>query len=333
MLMTYVRSSALGAFDLCQMSYFLQYNLNVPQKPNPRTSYGSIVHKCYELLALCKLAIQNGETEFDAEDFGILKVKDINRKHILNLSFNYYKKVEQPNFGGSDYNECKNRLDMALDTNGGMYDPMNLNILRAEQTFDFELPYDWAKYRYKLPNGQIIEGQLACKGTMDLVVKHDDDTIEYLDLKTGARIDWGTKEEKDYDYLMKDKQLWLYFIALVKAYPEYKNIIMSIYFCRDGGCFTLPYSKDDIPKAEQMLREYFAKIRFVEIPKLRRDDVCYKFCYFGKNKHPDSGKTLCKHYYDEVQSKGLLNTILEHGDVSRLSAYGSGGGRQAKETS
>jgi len=330
MIITYIRSSSLSSFDLCEMSYYLQYNLNIPQKPNPRTTYGSITHKSLELLALRKLAEQNNLSEFDADDFGILKVSDTTYKNVLALSFEYYKNLEQPDFGKSDYDECKRVFELAINNNGGMFNPLNLNVFRAEQTFDFELPYEWAKYKYKMPDGQIIEGQLSCKGTVDLIVKEDSNTLSYLDYKTGARKDWATGKEKDYDALMKDKQLWLYFIALNKLFPEYKNIIMSIFFIKDGGVFTLPFSKDDIPKAEQTLREYFAKIRFAQVPKLRNDYVCRSFCYFGKNKQPGTDKTICNYYHNKIKSQGILNTILTDGDVSKLSQYGSGGGRQAK---
>ena len=39
-----------------------------------------------------------------------------------------------------------------------------------------------------------LKGQLAIKGTIDLVTKLNDDTIEVVDWKTGRRMDWTTGE-------------------------------------------------------------------------------------------------------------------------------------------
>ena len=76
----------------------------------------------------------------------------------------------------------------------------------------------------------MVQGQLAIKGTIDLVTKINDDTIEVVDWKTGRRMDWATGEVKDYKKLESDPQLLLYYYAISKLYPEFPNRIMKSIF-------------------------------------------------------------------------------------------------------
>ncbi|MAJ03272.1 MAG: hypothetical protein CMH03_00685, partial [Marinovum sp.] len=122
------------------------------------------------------------------------------------------------------------------------------NVVDPEPHFDIPIEEDWAKYEYEMPNGEVIEGRLAIKGTIDLVTKIDDDTIEVIDWKTGRRLDWATGQEKDYKKLTTDAQLLLYNYAISKLYPDYKQAIMTIFFVKDGGPFSMCFDKEDQDK-------------------------------------------------------------------------------------
>lgn len=332
MICLYIRSSSIGSYSLCPMQYFLQYNLDIQSPPKSATTYGSVVHKVYEWLALKQLAKKRGQYYIDGEDAGKIHVSDCVASKLIVKAFDYYKNLEQPNWTDKDFAICKKVLYNALYSKDSIFHPDNLNIIEAEQRFDFELPYEWAKIDYKLSDDIHFKGQLSCKGAMDLITSPAPGIIEYLDLKTGSRKDWGTGQVKDFDYLMEDKQLMLYYLALCKLYPDAKQIIMSIYYCKpgQGGMHTLPYTREMIPDIENMLRKYFEAIRDMQVPELRNDGVCTSFCYYGTNNHPDSGKTICKHYHDIVSEIGINNTVMQHGNVRALSVYGSGGGKQAK---
>jgi len=87
-------------------------------------------------------------------------------------------------------------MHKALLYNHGQFDPRNRNIVSVEQKFDFIIDRPWAQYEYKLPDGTIEKGTLAFKGTIDLITKINDTTLESIDWKTGKRLDWNTGEVK-----------------------------------------------------------------------------------------------------------------------------------------
>ena len=100
-----------------------------------------------------------------------------------------------------------------------MFDPRNQNIFSTEQFFDIEIKKPWAKYDYKIGTKR-IQGYLAIKGTVDVIIKHDENYYEILDYKTGKRINWATGQEKTPEALQKDTQLLLYYYALKNMYPD-----------------------------------------------------------------------------------------------------------------
>ena len=93
-----------------------------------------------------------------------------------------------------------------LTHNNGQFDPRLRDVYHPEPHFDIPIEEDWAKFEYEI-NGEKVEGQLAIKGTIDLVTKIDDDTIEVIDWKTGRRMDWATGEVKDYKKLEINKRI------------------------------------------------------------------------------------------------------------------------------
>ena len=77
----------------------------------------------------------------------------------------------------------------ALQYNDGQFDPRTRNVVASEPHFDLVIEEDWAKYDFELPDGEKISGNLAIKGTIDLVTETEDGIIEVIDWKTGRRLD------------------------------------------------------------------------------------------------------------------------------------------------
>ena len=162
-----------------------------------------------------------------------------------------------------------------------MFDPRNRHILCPEQHFDIEIKKPWSAYSYDTPEGK-LEGNLAIKGTIDLITLVDDNTIEIVDWKTGKRLDWATGKEKTQEKLEQDPQLRIYHYAISHLYPHINHIIFSIYFINDGGPFSICFDKSDLPKTEEMLRQKFEIVKNTRKPRLNKSWMCTKLCHFGK---------------------------------------------------
>lgn len=145
---------------------------------------------------------------------------------------------------------------------------------------------------------------------------------------TGKRLNWATGKEKTQKDLEKDPQLLLYYYALKNMYPD-QSFYMSIYYINDGGLFDIIFTDDDYVKAEQMIKHRFEYIKSVEIPRqISRDQShwkCQKLCEFSKLEK--NGKTTCQNVHDMVQYEGIKSTTEQLADLSKINAYGAGGGR------
>lgn len=130
---------------------------------------------------------------------------------------------------------------------------------------------------------------------------------------TGRRLDWGTNTVKDYDYLCQDKQLMLYYYAASQLFPD-KNIILTIFFIRDGGPFTICFDRDDLPKIEEKIKRYFFETNHTPLPRLRdpsyTDFQCKTLCHFYKNKLPGTNDHICKFIHDQIKATDI-DTVVE----------------------
>src|SRR5690606_33275759 len=105
---------------------------------------------------------------------------------------------------------------------------------------------------------------------------------------TGQRKDWSTGRKKDLKYFQEDDfQLQFYYYALAHLYPD-KNVLLTIFWIRDGGPFTVTFSKDHLPKIEARIRQRFEEIKKCKKPELispnHKDFKCYKLCHYCKHK-------------------------------------------------
>lgn len=325
MIVTYIRSSSYNNYDYCQMQYFITYVLGHYSDSGKKAELGTIVHKTLEVLAGLKKAAQESKPRqkyIEVNDDAIDKYR-IDKKYllseeivndILEKSFASYTSKSKHDWTKGDKAECAKLVWNTLNFNNGQFDPRNRDIIDPEPHFDIAIDEDWAKFTYEI-DGKMVEGRLAIKGTIDLVTKVSDDTIEVVDWKTGRRLDWATGEEKDAIKLSKDAQLLLYNYAISKLYPEYKQAIMTIYFIKDGGPFSLCFDKSDQEKFLKMLKGRFEQIRANNTPKpidsSRSHWKCTKLCHFCKNNWPGSDKNMCIYIEEYLKKHGMEKTVKD----------------------
>lgn len=322
MIITYMRSSSYNNYDYCQMQYFITYVLGHRSISGKKAQLGTMVHKVMECLASCTKKLQDdpqksmyikddalGKINFTAKS---LFTKTFVSK-ILTRSYEHYTENCTHKYTGADIKFCREATDKGLSYNDGQFDPRKRIIVAAEPQFDILIDEPWAKYKYKMPNGEMMKGQLAIKGTIDLVTQVSDETIEVIDWKTGRRLNWATGEEKTYEKLLDDPQLLLYNYAISKLYPDYKQSIMSIFYINDGGPFSLCFDKTDQTKFLTMLEKRFKQIQRNDFPSLcsanRRSFKCTKLCHFYKNNWPGTNISICEHVEEHLKAFGEAETV------------------------
>lgn len=325
MICVYLRSSSLNNYSYCEMQYFITYVLGYQSLSGKKADIGTMCHKVMEILAKCKKELQNSpktkRIEIQDDALGNLSTtktilyKDNIVSQLLDLSFDYYSNRSPHNtFSKKDKEDCLGMCWSALKFNGGQFDPRNRHIVEAEPHFDIPIEEDWAKYTYNI-DGKEISGQLAIKGTIDLVTESEPGIIEVIDWKTGRRLDWATGEEKTYAKLTKDPQLLLYNYAISKLFPEYKQSIMSIFFIRDGGPFSMCFDESDQNNFLQMLKEKFEAIKANNLPKPisidRSNWKCTKLCHFCKNNWPETNESMCVYIDNYLQKHGMDKTVQD----------------------
>lgn len=324
MLITYVRSSSYNNWAYCQMQYFITYVLGHQTLSGKKAVQGTVVHKVLEVLAVLQKYHQDNPRarilRVDDDAIGKFKCPRTDLKtyelvnELLEMSFDSYTTQEDHHeWTKKDREDCRKWTWQALEWNEGQFDPRNRNIVAPEPHFDIPIEEDWAKFKYTMPDGKEVEGQLAIKGTIDLVTQTDENTIEVIDWKTGRRIDWATGEEKTYEKLLSDPQLLLYNYAISKLFPDYKQAIMTIFFIKDGGPFSMCFDKEDHDKFLEMLKNRFQEIQQNVTPKpvsaSRNDFRCTKLCHYYKNNWPGTEQNMCMYIEKHLKENGMEKTI------------------------
>lgn len=208
--------------------------------------------------------------------------------------------------------DVSNYVWIALDYKGGIFDPRKRDIVAPETYFDFEVTEPWGKYNYEL-NGTVVSGNLKLRGTIDLVTKLDEDTYEIVDWKTGQRLDWATGETKTYEKLQRDMQLLYYYYAAKRLWPN-KNILVSIFFIRDGGPYTPPFDDSSLDTTQRSISRLFNYIQNIKVPKLldpkQKDFRCTKICEHYKSQI--GSHNTCQFIYNHIKQYGLDQTIKSY---------------------
>jgi hypothetical protein len=315
---------------MCPQQYFFEYVLGWKSPSNKKADKGTICHKVLEILANIKLSEQNKEKIFEDDVYGAVNIKKYDLKDITDKVYDYYtSRFTHHEWETKDHKDCSNWINKALTAHNGSFDPRNRDILQPEQRFDIVIQKPWAYYNYK-NSRENLEGYLAIKGTIDLITKVNNNTIEIIDWKTGKRLDWATGQEKTLEKLQNDPQLRMYHYAVSYLYPEYDHIMVSINFINDGGAFTLCYDRNDLPQTEDMIRKKFETIKNTKIPELNKSWKCNKLCHFGKttfdNSHilpiieyrdgqickANNTMTKCEQLKHDISIKGIENIVDEY---------------------
>ena len=308
------------------MQYFITYVLGYRSSSGKKAVLGTMVHKVMEVLAGLKKFQQDnpkrkyleivddvcGKVKVHVDTFASKEFVE----EIADVSYEEYGKQESHiRFTKADRKEISRLIWLTLDFDEGSYDPRNRNVLFPEPHFDIPIEEDWAKFEYELPDGKVIDGQLAIKGTIDLVTSVTDDIIEVIDWKTGQRKDWATGEVKTYEKLQKDAQLLLYNYAISKKYPEYKQAIMTIFYVKDGGPFTMCFDETDQTMFLNMLKNRFEEIKADIMPKPISPEMqswkCKKLCHFCKNNWEGTNVPMCKFVQNSLKAKGMEQTVKD----------------------
>lgn len=290
MIITYGRSSSLGsAWSMCQMNYYIQYNLGFSFESGLKTNAGTIAHAVLEICAKTKKAKDEGLPFIDDEIGGRLATKyfDIN-KLILDV-YNYYTKgngiYAHQNWTDFMFNHIKNCVWNCITFNNGEFSPRKRKIKAIEQEFKIDLTESWAKYKYTLFDGTILEGNYFLRGTIDLVTEVGPNSYEIIDFKTGSSKDYASNnfKQKDYDYFKKDLQLRLYHWVINRLYNA-DNVLVTIFYLSKNeiGPQTIDFTKKDLVKTEKMLKERFEEISKTTVPQQNFGKRCKTFCPYGK---------------------------------------------------
>ena len=309
----YIRSSSLGTWKMCNQQYFFQYVLGHNGDSNKKADKGTIVHKVMEILAFVQLGLQNKEGSFEDDIVGYVNVHNYSIDDLTQKVYDYYTGAfTHHKWTDVDYRDCRKWIQKCLEQNNGMLDPRNQHIIQPEQKFDITIDKPWAWYDFVDAEGGHVKGQLAIKGTIDLITKINDDTYEITDYKTGRRLDWATGEEKTIAKLQRDPQLMLYYYAIQHLYPEAKHIIVTINFINDGGIFSINFEKGDLFKVEMMLRKTFEDIKNCKRPPLKKTWKCTKLCDFGKKTFAGTKhEPLVEYREDQLTPVGEVMTMCE----------------------
>lgn len=335
---------------MCPMQFWISYVLGLaPNQENGwkvptaqfKANQGTCTHKALELLARKKLALQNGEPCFADEELSSeWSASSFTIEDAIEEAWRHYS-VGKDCFDWTpkEYKKVRRWVYTATEMCGGIFNPLNTDVLWPEKHFDFVIDKPEFAYRYKSPyDGSIIEGNLALKGTVDLIARVDGfpDIIELRDWKSGARKDWATGQPKDWKKLRNDPQLRIYHYALTKVVPWAKQIIVTIIWLEEGAAFSLDFGPEDIPVTERMLLDRFNTIRDCQRPKRIIGDAkhawkCARLCPFGMSDWGDTGKTICDHLHGELLELGMERATAKYGRPDAFSQYGEGGGRSSRE--
>lgn len=323
---------------MCEQQYFIEYVLGWRGKSNKKADKGTITHKVLEILAVIKKCVQDNEFSVMDDVVGLININNYCLDTIIEKVYAYYtKEFVHHEWSDKDLLDCSNWVYKAINLNDGMFDPRKRDILSPEQHFDIIIDKPWADYEFQTETEGKLSGKLGLKGTIDLITRIDDNTLEVIDWKTGKRLDWATGSEKTHAKLQNDPQLMIYHYAVSKLFPTYDHVIITIYFINDGGPFSILFDKSDLSRTEDMLRSKFDVIKKTKKPKLHKTWMCSKLCHFGKTTFEDDKNILpiieyrdgqtckkdnymtkCEQIKHDIDVKGIEQVVKEYKNPNHL---------------
>ena len=191
-------ASSMKTYLMCPFKYYMRYDLKLKQQQSHYSCFGKIIH---HILQVCARFKARYNTHIQKPRLDKLILATLDRTNLFQL---YQKK-----------SLVRDRDEVVGDISGMVYDimgrqgpsqPMNHNIIAAEQRFEFNISKQCSNDTFKFI------------GYIDLCVKHDDDTIQIIDYKTGKAV-------LNYKTVNQDIQSRLYDLAASKMFPDNDIII------------------------------------------------------------------------------------------------------------
>ena len=257
--------------------------------PKVSTELGSAVHGVMEILAHKKLKKNRGHIV--TKDYGKVQLKQ-SLSEVKDLVF--HKTIEaQPtiDWTSDKINSYTPRMlpreffdwlvGVGLDSK---YSPEKLDIIQPERRFEYELPFDWAKYSY-LKNGELVTGNFKLTGLIDLLYRDENGDVIFLDYKTGKpHFSWAKNREYLPDEYLEHLQLSLYYYVIRQLYPELGNPKVKLWWMQADDIVELDYGEDQIEFVLKEIRQMLDSIR--NLTKLEKNITfkCRAFCSFGRSK-------------------------------------------------
>lgn len=263
--------SAIDSFQGCKNKFFIEQVLKWRSGNIKAGLKGTICHEVLETLAKSKLDLQNGNIYSVPADWQYVE-------ELTKSTFEKYQQQEpHHNWKPEDIKECLKWVKTAYESE---FNPLNLNILDVEKWFELELTEPEFCYSYKNIDGEEITGFLKIRGKIDLIINHNDDTIEVLDWKSGERKDFHTKKVKGISDLYDDIQLLVYLYAVKQLYKD-KTVIVTIFYLREGP-ITLMFEDKHVRRAKEKILEKLSAMQSVRQVDKEISWKCGKLCDFNK---------------------------------------------------
>lgn len=275
-------ASSINTHSHCAFKYFLGYILKMESPSGKAALQGKIVHQVFEWMSLLK---KRGKINVDPMWL-------LNRAWDKHISENKHIEIKRTTSRGeaADFKKCRIAIEHILDDN--YYNPYRLKIIDAEKRFEIEIPGN----EWEVVNENGDKGQFTVRGFIDLVHEIDENTIEIIDWKTGKRVDFYTRKEKDLYQLMKDIQPRIYHLASSELYKQYQNVLLTFYYIEDGGPITISLGLEDLAATLAAIWQFLQRIRHGSLITRNRRWQC-KMCAFER-----SG--ICQKVWSDLHTMG-----------------------------
>lgn len=265
MLIEKLSASRLGVYKDCPFRYFLQYHIKLDEFGDTiATHKGSAVHEALELhvrgedyeKVLKDYYAKHKVWEFDDRRPGkgfahpVEKECDTCQWAIDQKKGTMCSVAQRfiSDFDGCPKPNFEDDLKLTQATINAEDSVLNRKILGAEVPFDME-----------------FEG-FNVRGYIDLITEINEDTIEVIDYKTGNYTKGGKEAFQDF-------QMRIYSMVAKKIYPQYKYVLMTLYYLRKRP-ITVTFSKEDDKKTEEFLRTAYRKIAESVDPPRKKSFKC-----------------------------------------------------------
>lgn len=180
-----------------------------------------------------------------------------------------------------EFAECLELIHKVIDDKGPN-NPLNKKIIDIENRF----------------NITVGEENVPVNGIIDVVTEHDAETVEIWDYKTGSF-------QMSYDECKTDPQLLMYHLAARNIYPQYKNILVTIFYLQDKP-MTFAFSEKDERGTVMALVHYWHRIHNNVCPSRRCDRKDGTVNFDWKCKAMCSPELCAKQYKKFVEEGSVL---------------------------